>query len=150
MQDFITVKITRSELEQMLKAMLANSATVKSNLLAKVICENISGTDCGLDNLYLAMNGVERTFKYRVGESVLIHRSNCYSWKTNFEKMAEIELMVNDYVKAEIICIKPYKNTPYEVKYKYINSEDGKTVEQTGVHVTEKDILCDDTYPLED
>lgn len=150
MQDFITVKITRSELEQMLRLMLNNSATTKSHLLAKVICENIAGTECGLDNLYLAMNGVERTYKYRVGESVLIHKDYCYSWKTDFDKMVETEMMINDHVKAEIVAIHTYRNAAYEVKYKYINKDDGKTIEQSGIHVEESRVILDDSYPLED
>ena len=150
MQDFITVKISRSELEQMLRLMLNNSATTKSHLLAKVICENIAGTECGLDNLYLAMNGVERTYKYRVGEGVLIHKDGCYSWKADFDKMVEAGMMFNDHVKAEIVSIKPYKNSCYEVKYKHIRKDDGKTEEVTGIQVQESYIIPDDTYPLED
>ena len=150
MQDFITVKITRSELEQMLRLMLNNSATTKSHLLAKVICENIAGTERGLDNLYLAINGVERTYKYRVGESVLIHKDHCYSWKTDFDKMVETEMMINDHVKAEIVAIHPHRNAAYEVKYKYIHKDDGKIIEQSGIHVEESKVILDDSYPLED
>lgn len=148
MQDFITVKVTRSELEQMLRTMLA--ATTRSHLLAKVICENIAGTECGLDNLYYALNGIEKTFKYRVGESVLIHKDVVYYWKADFEKMADKGMIINDCIRAEITAIQPYRNSPYEIKYKYIHKDDGKIYEQENFSTDESKIVLDDIYPLED
>jgi uncharacterized protein YqfB (UPF0267 family) len=149
MQDYITVKINRSELEQMLAVMLENSSKLKSQLLAKVICENIAGTECGLNNLYLAMNGLEKNYKYRVGDIVSINKSNLYHWKLNDDAMSDSGMMINNQIRAEIVEIHPHKNAPYQVKYKYIHRDDNKIAEQEGIFVEESSLIIDDIYPLE-
>jgi len=149
MQDFITVKINRSELEQMLVVMLENSSKVKSELLAKTICENIAGTECGLSNLYLAMNGLEKTHKYRVGDLVSINKQNVYHWELNEDAMSDNGMMINNQIRAEVVEIHPYKNSPYQLKYKYIHKDEAKITEQDGIFVEESALIIEDDYPLE-
>jgi hypothetical protein len=149
MQDYITVKINRSELEQMLVVMLENSSNLKRELLAKTICENIAGTECGLSNLYLAMNGLEKTYKYRVGDIVSVHKSNVYNWKLNEEAMSNNGMIINNQIRATVVEIHPHKNAPYQLNYRYIHKDETKVMEQDGIFVEESALIIEDDYPLE-
>lgn len=149
MEGHITVKITHSQIRTMLAAIIG-SASANSQLLAKVICDNLAGTEIGMDNLYLALNGVETKFKYRVGETIQVNRTSCYSWKVDFDKMNSLGLMTNDKVRAEIVKIHPYKRQPYEITYQYYSKDNEEIQTQNGLYIDEEAITPYDGYPLED
>lgn len=149
MQDFITVKISRSEVQKMLKAVLMENDSEKAELLAKVICENLAGTERGMDNIYLAINGVEREYKYKIGDLVLFNKDYGYTWKMDLEEMEKRGMLFNDLIRGEITAIQPYRNAAYEIKYNYISKDSGLIVEQLGIFAEESKVFADDNYPLE-
>jgi hypothetical protein len=146
MSEFITVKIARSEIQKMLTALI-NSP--HKEIMAKAICEGLAGTEMGLQNLYSALQGIDRVFKYKVGEVVLMKENSMYSWRVDKPKMIDNGMIRPDgYVQATVVSIHPHRSNPYTLSYKYINKDNGAIETNDTTPATEEDLMTFDDYPL--
>jgi len=118
-----------------------------SDLISQVIVDNLSVTEVGLSQLYKSFSGLKDEFKFKVGQKVLLNKSNLYSWRIDEGKMMEAGMLKQGRITCMITKLTKTQEKPYTVKYTYLDSS-GKEGEDT-INVDESGMFPVDEYPLD-
>lgn len=132
----VEIQITEDEIKALFSSIIS-SKHVK--FIAEVVVGNLSTTEVGLRQLYLAMNGVFTPVNFKVGQSVYVKPDQLYSWYFNQQQMEEEGYLINGLMPCIISEIDNHAKNRVTVKYKYID-KDGKEKE-TDTAVDETKII---------
>ena len=114
MKNHININLTGEELKDIFSAHLVQPY---NKLVAEVVVEALSKTDMGLYHLVRALLGKSYIPKYKVLDKVLVKADQLATWRYNTDEMRKQDLIVKDYVEAQITSIDIYKKTMYEIRY---------------------------------
>lgn len=148
-QDEFMISVSASEIEDWL---VNNISDKNKKLIAKVIIQNLKTTEVGIEQLYKAINGMERKYKFAKGQEIWINYDKTYNWRYDKDKMIQANLIYQDKVKATIIDIRPWLKEPYRISYKYIEKTDNNIhpEEQISEQQTNESSLHEiDNYPMD-
>ncbi len=127
MEASIHVELTTEDLIKYLEKQFGDNPNRK--LLAKVIVNNLTTSDDGLRQLYLAIGGIIETIPYNISEKVLFKYEGQATWYTNKDKMMEAGFVKKGYLEGIIKSINPYKKDQIEISYKGVDDK-GEPVER--------------------
>lgn len=92
-------------------------------IIANAIIEQLSRTEVGMEDLYFALQGVVREFKYKILDEVWVRFDQLPSWRMDKVAMKTEGLIVRDtYVKCTVTDINPFSRTCYSIEYKCIKN----------------------------
>jgi hypothetical protein len=139
----ISINITQEELGVSLSKMIHSEHSV---LISKIIIANLSQTEVGLQQLYLAFSGIECKLKFNFLDNVTFPLEFLYSWKADKPKTAAAGFVYQERVKGRITDINPQREYPYFVSYKYMDTS-GHIIDDTR-WCKESELLHDDSNEL--
>jgi hypothetical protein len=140
----IDVKVTVESIRDSLRKRIVSE---NSKLLTDVIIGNLNTSEVGMTQLFKALSGIEDTIPYKVGDFLMVKISPLYGWKFDKEKTKEAGLIIQDRIRAQLVCINRYKETPLEVIYAVKDSEGDDINVTSPVRIT--DACLEDEWPGE-
>lgn len=147
--DYVEIRISGNEIKKELSQYF-NSEKKNMNLVLNTIMNHLSQTEMGLEALYKAMNGLEVTPKFKIGEQVYVKKQCTHYWRMDEPKTQEKGLMKQGLVLAEITKIDLTKRKCYSISYSYYatNAEE-PTTEEYNDSASNDEVLPVDVLPFE-
>lgn len=143
------VKVVISTLKKMLFDRLEGSHHSR-RILVDAIIDNLGETEVGLEQLYMAMQGIEVEIPFSVGDRVLIPFDSLATWRLDLDKTKEAGLLVKGCVVAEINEINPRKAQPIYVKYKAVKKNGTEPEEDTWILKASDVTIANEELPDEE
>ena len=151
-KEHINIRVSLEELRAGLQKMIRSE---HSSLISKVIIDNLSVTEVGLQQLYRAMSGVSEKFKYKTLDEVSVKYDALSTWRMDKEKMKEANLIFQDHVNGTVTEVDPQRSQPYHINYECIDSKGARSKEDSWVSeeyikpfLSSSDILVKDQEDL--
>ena len=141
----IDVKVTVESIRDSLRKRIVSE---NSKLITDVIIGNLNTTEVGMNQLFKALSGIEDKISYKIGDFVMVDTGPLYTWKFDKEKTREAGLIIQDRVRAQIIRIDKYRDTPLELKYNVKDSDGNDVTVTSTVRVTS--VCLEDEWPGDD
>lgn len=117
----LTIKIEVGELRGKLEKMITSE---HSPLIAKIIIANLQRTEVGLEQLFAALSGIERTAKFRILDTVRIPKGAVYSWEYDEPNTTKAGLLQKEEFAGVVTNVDLQRSAPYEVKVNMRDSSD--------------------------
>jgi len=114
MKKHINLNMSTDELKEILSAHIVPPY---SNMIAETIIDGLSNTDRGLYHLIRALLGKKYVPKFKVLDKVLVRADQLATWRYNLDEMKSKDIIVKDYIEAQITEVNIHKTAMYEVKY---------------------------------
>lgn len=147
-KDHIFVKVDIATIKKALHNKIGSFDTPATHILINAIVENLAETEVGLQQLYMALSGIEATSRFRVGDTVLIPWGLLPTWRLDFDKTQEAGLIVKECLVAEVTEINLRRSNPLTVVYKAVKKNEAEPVEETYVlSETDNIILANEDLP---
>lgn len=147
-KDHIFVKVDIATIKKALHNKIGSFDTPATHILINAIVENLAETEVGLQQLYMALNGIEATSRFRVGDTVLVPWGLLPNWRLDFDKTKEAGLIVKDCVVAEVDEINLRRSTSLTVVYKAVKKNEAEPVEDSYMlSETDNIILANEEMP---
>lgn len=109
------IEISIDTLKKRIEKVFVSSKEPHAKLLSKMIMANLTETEVGIKQVFLAFLGIEETIPYMVGDNIIVNSDYLPTWRWNKERMKE--LIVNKTLKAKITEIYPHKNFNIGLSY---------------------------------
>jgi len=140
----IEVKVTVESIRDSLRKRIVSE---NSKLITDVIISNLSVTEVGIKQLFKALNGIEESVPYKVGDFVMVKIEPLYGWKFDKDKTKEAGLIIQGRLRAQIIAIKLYQDAAVELKYSVLDSSGEPIDVMSPVRIHE--VCLEDEWPGE-
>lgn len=85
----IKIAISPDTIKEKLKQMFDKAGEVHSELMSRMIVENLITTEVGIGQLIFAFMGIEEKLPWLVGDTCLVHPSYVSSWDCAKDEMIE-------------------------------------------------------------
>ena len=117
-----------------------------STLIVDTIMGHLSQNTPGLEQLFLALNGIQKKLEYKPLDEVWFPLDKAPSWKVNKEHSRAKEGMIyQDYFKAKVIKVNPYASYRVKINYTYMDDKNTEGVYEEWV---DEDNLISASEPL--
>jgi len=116
-----TGSISKKELIQSLEGALSKHP--HSDIMARVIVENLAKSQVGIDQLLKSFLGIEPKALFNVGDKVWVNVKHLPTWRMNLEAMREKSMIFQDCLECTISGIDLYMHSPLSIEYAIIESD---------------------------
>jgi len=113
----VDLQVPISLIKQMLKEVFAAGKHPHSELLAKIIVNNLDTTEMGLSQTIMAFMGIEETTKWVVGDETMINPKDIYAWGVDKDLMKSEGMLHKGHIKGTIEEINMHKKRGVTFKY---------------------------------
>lgn len=148
-KDHIMVKVAIDTIKKMLFDRLEGSMHTR-RIIADAVVENLVETEVGLEQIYMAMQGIEIQIPFAVGDRALVPFDSLATWRLDLDKTQEAGLLVKGCVVAEITEINPRKAQPIYVKYKAVKKNGTEPEEDTWILKASDVTIANEELPDEE
>jgi len=115
-----TGSISKKQLIESLEGALSRHP--HSDIMARVIVENLIKSQVGIDQLIKSFMGIEPKALFNVEDKVWVNVKHLPTWRMNREAMQEKGIIFQDCILCTIVEIDLYTSCPIKVEYVQINS----------------------------
>lgn len=96
-----------------------------SVLIVDTIIGHLAQHEPGLEQLFLALNGMQKKLTFKPLDEVFIHIDKLTgSWRIDKNKTRASGMTNKDYITATVIEINPYSSHRVKITYKHMDSSD--------------------------
>lgn len=123
-----------------------------SSMITDVIMGHMKQTPHGLQDLLMAINGIQRVLDFKPEDEVWISTKNLPSWEVSIPLTEAAGLVEKGFIKAKVISIDMYAYERVRVQYDGVRSSgERKLIEhwmaEDKVHSADEPILSDPHEP---
>lgn len=119
----IDFNINQSTIRAGLKKLIRSD---HSELIVDVIIGHLSQHKPGLEQLFMAMAGLENKLHFKPLDEVFYPIGRAPSWKIDTDKTIEAGMVTKGYLKASVTDTNEYRTGRVQIEYYFINSTGDK------------------------
>ena len=131
------LNLTTDELKDVLSAHITQPY---NKLIAETIVDALENSEMGLYHLVRALLGKRFVPKYKPLDKVLVKADQIATWRYNLDEMKSKDLIIKDYLEAQVVSVNVYKRAMYEIRYTCILTTSHEFAEDS-YHVEEKYLM---------